>query len=96
MKNVLMTTVGIVLATFIGLVIIAQSDHEWGGVDEGVIESIAEEHGRAPSEPFLNTDKGDLLLFGFLIAGAGGGFIMGYLFRHMFPPEGVHGKAGSA
>jgi uncharacterized membrane protein len=96
MKKVIQTTIAIVLATFVGLVIIAQSDHEWGGVDEGVIEAVAEEHGRAPGEPFLNTDKGDLLLFGFLIAGAGGGFIGGYLFRHVFPPEAGEGRAETA
>jgi len=35
----------------------------------------------------LNTDQGDLLLFLFLLAGAVGGFVMGYCFRGLFPPR---------
>ena len=31
--------------------------------------------------------KGDLLLFLFLLAGAIGGFIIGYTFRGLFPPR---------
>ena len=38
-------------------------------------------------EPYINTDQGDLLLFLFLLAGAIGGFIIGYTFRGLFPPR---------
>ncbi len=54
---------------------------EWAGVDETVVEKIAEEHGRAARDPLINTDQGDLLLFMFLIGGATGGFIAGYYWR---------------
>jgi hypothetical protein len=43
---------------------------KWSGVDEAVVEKIAKEHGREAREPVINTDKGDLLLFVFLLAGA--------------------------
>jgi hypothetical protein len=59
----------------------------WSGVDEAVIERIAEKAGRPAREPFINTDQGDLLLFVFLIAGATAGFAAGYYFRVLFPPK---------
>lgn len=55
----------------------------WTGVDKAVIEKIAGEHGREAKEPLLNTDKGDLLLFVFLVAGAVGGFAAGYFWRKL-------------
>ncbi len=59
----------------------------WPGVDEAVIEKVAEKAGRPSREPLLNTDQGDLLLFVFLLAGIGGGFVAGYNFRTLFPPR---------
>jgi len=55
----------------------------WSGVDEAVVERFAKEHGREAKEPLINTDQGDLLLFVFLIAGAGGGFLAGYYWRRL-------------
>ena len=60
---------------------------EWPGVDEAVVEKFAREANRPPREPFINTEKGDLLLFFFLVAGAAGGFMGGYYFRELFPPK---------
>jgi ABC-type cobalt transport system substrate-binding protein len=60
---------------------------KWSGVDESVVEKFAEQAGRTPWEPFINTDQGDLLLFVFLVAGAIGGFIAGYYYRTLFPPR---------
>jgi cobalt/nickel transport protein len=57
------------------------ANEKWPGVDESVVEKYAEEHGREASEPLINTDQGDLLLFVFLLAGAVGGFIGGYYWR---------------
>ena len=54
---------------------------DWSGVDETVVEKYAEEHGRAPVDPLINTDQGDLLLFMFLLGGVIGGFIAGYYWR---------------
>ena len=61
-------------------------DAKWSGVDESVVGKFAKEAGRPPVEPYLNTDQGDLKLFVFLVAGALGGFLIGYHFRQLFPP----------
>ncbi|PKN16615.1 MAG: cobalt ABC transporter permease [Deltaproteobacteria bacterium HGW-Deltaproteobacteria-23] len=53
----------------------------WVGVDEAVVEKVAKEHGREAKPSLINTDKGDLLLFVFLIAGSVGGFVGGYYWR---------------
>ena len=73
----------------------------WAGVDETVIEKAAAAAGRPAWEPLINTDQGDLLLFVFLLAGIGGGFVAGYHFRTLFPPrgrkqEGERGRRGAA
>lgn len=57
---------------------------KWPGVDETVVEKYAEELGRSARDPFINTDQGDLLLFLFALAGAVGGFIMGYYWHKVF------------
>ncbi len=59
----------------------AYAEEKWKGVDEAVVERVAKEHGREAHEPFINTDKGDLLLFVFLLAGTIGGFAAGYYWR---------------
>lgn len=61
--------------------------HQWAGVDETVVEKYAEAAGHPARKPFINTDQGDLLLFFFLIAGTAGGFVAGYCFHELFPPE---------
>ena len=66
---------------------IGLSSGSWQGVDEKVVEHFAREAGRSPREPFINTDRGDLLLFMFLLAGAVGGFVAGYSYRGLFPPQ---------
>lgn len=60
-------------------------ESKWAGVDETVVEKVAEEAGRPAREPFINTDQGDLLLFVFLLAGVAGGFTMGVYYRQLFP-----------
>ena len=59
----------------------------WEGVDATVIERVAIEAGRPPRDPLIDTDQGDLLLWLFLLAGAVGGFVVGYSFRVLFPPR---------
>ena len=59
----------------------AAGSDKWPGVDESVVEKYAKDHGREASEPLINTDQGDLLLFVFLIAGVMGGFAAGYSWR---------------
>lgn len=53
----------------------------WSGVDEAVVENIAKDYGREAHAPLLDTDRGDLLLFVFLVAGTVGGFAAGYSWR---------------
>lgn len=62
-------------------------ESRWSGVDEAVVERFAKEHGREAKEPLINTDQGDLLLFVFLIAGAGGGFMAGYYWRRLIEQQ---------
>jgi ABC-type cobalt transport system substrate-binding protein len=56
---------------------------EWEGMDKSVVEKIATDAGRPPRAPYVDTDRGDLPLFMFLIAGACGGFIAGYSYRKL-------------
>jgi cobalt/nickel transport system permease protein len=60
------------------------SAERWPGVDQTVVERYATEYGREPRDPWINTDKGDLLLFVFALAGALGGFVAGYNWRKLF------------
>ena len=63
---------------------------KWAGIDEAVIEKYATERGREAAEPLIPVE-GDLLLFLFALAGAAGGFIMGYYWHKVF----VAGKPGN-
>lgn len=67
---------------------IAGAEDKWPGVDETVVERIAEARGRGARAPLINTDQGDLLLFVFLVAGAVGGFAAGYWWRMLVTEKG--------
>jgi cobalt/nickel transport protein len=71
------------------------AEERWPGVDDTVVGKYAEEHGRAP-KPNLIDLEGDSLLFAFLIAGAVGGFTMGYYYRDLTgkKPSGGDADAG--
>lgn len=71
------------------LVSAVKAEAAWQGVDESVVEKLAEQAGRPARPPLINTDQGDLLLFMFLLAGTTGGFIGGYFFRGLFAPRGA-------
>jgi hypothetical protein len=77
----------IICASFAALAVVplsiatAAEPAKWTGVDEAVIEKIAKEHGREAVAPIIDKEQGDLLLFLFLVAGAGGGFAAGYYWR---------------
>ncbi|MEK7360374.1 MAG: hypothetical protein AAB422_08380, partial [Planctomycetota bacterium] len=56
----------------------------WTGIDVSIVGKYAEKYGRPPREPYINTDKGDLLLFVFTLAGVVGGFVIGFNARKLF------------
>ncbi len=56
----------------------------WTGIDVSIVGKYATKYGRPPREPYINTDKGDLLLFVFTFAGVIGGFIIGFNARKIF------------
>lgn len=86
MKSIGTIVIGVVLLAAGAVCWLGRQPHDWAGVDETVVEKYAAEAGRPARDPYINTDRGDLLLFFFLIAGAGGGFLAGYCFRGLFPP----------
>lgn len=59
------------------------ADGKWEGVDKTVVEKYAAENGRT-ARPGLINIEGDALLFAFLLAGAAGGFVIGYYYRDYF------------
>ena len=74
---------------------LTQLNSKWPGVDEAVVQRFAREADRPPRDPYIHTDRGDLLLFFFLLAGVVGGFVGGYFYRELFPPKPTKG-AGNA
>jgi len=76
--------VGLMLLLTLGVPAVAEEKQEkWAGIDEAVIEKYATEQGRKAAEPLFNVE-GDMLLFLFAVAGAVGGFIMGYQWHKVF------------
>ncbi|HMK44479.1 MAG TPA: hypothetical protein VK445_10110 [Dissulfurispiraceae bacterium] len=77
----------IVLGAFIFLGVVSapvladEKAGKWEGVDKAVVEQVAKTHGREATEPLINAEQGDLMLFLFLSAGTVGGFIAGYSYR---------------
>ncbi|MHB8875577.1 MAG: hypothetical protein ACYC8T_17980 [Myxococcaceae bacterium] len=84
MKRALLAC-GITAVLAFGLwVALSRLDARWAGVDETVVEKVARDAGHPPRSPYIDTDRGDLLLFFFLVAGTVGGFLGGYHFRGLF------------
>jgi cobalt/nickel transport protein len=72
------------LVLFFSAPAFAEEHPRWSGVDETVVERFARDFGREPQDPLFDTDQGDLLLFLFALAGALGGFVMGYYWHKLF------------
>ena len=68
---------------------------KWQGVDDTVVGKYAEEHGRPPKAHLIEPE-GDALLFAFLVAGAVGGFIMGYYYRDFMSKKSDRGEADAS
>ncbi|PLY01922.1 MAG: cobalt ABC transporter permease [Desulfuromonas sp.] len=81
MKRFLLTL--LFLATLASPLLAEEKTEKWTGIDEAVIERYATEQGREAAEPLFNVE-GDMLLFLFAMAGAIGGFIMGYQWHKVF------------
>lgn len=62
----------------------AEEKEAWQGIDVSIVGKYASEYGRPPRDPYINTDKGDLLLFVFTLAGVAGGFVIGFNARRIF------------
>jgi len=70
----------------VGWIVLAEPPPEeeaWGGVDCVVIQKFAAAAGREAREPFINTDRGNLILFVFALTGAVSGFTTGYYWRRL-------------
>jgi ABC-type cobalt transport system substrate-binding protein len=72
------------IALFSPLAVGQQGQAKWDGVDKVVVERFAEQNGRKARPPLVDTDRGDLLLFLFALAGAIGGFVVGYNWHKLF------------
>lgn len=89
MKKILIILMALLLT---GGFVMAEEEkpEKWAGIDEAVIEKYATDKGREAAEPLFNVE-GDMLLFLFALAGAIGGFVMGYYWHKVFvvgTPEG--------
>ncbi len=56
----------------------AEKQEPWTGIDVSIVGKYATSFGRPPRNPYINTDKGDLLLCLFTLGGAISGFVIGY------------------
>lgn len=69
------------------LIYLGTSSLSMPGADErvgSIANKYAHEVGAGERPPFINTDKGDLLLFVFTVGGAIAGFWLGYNWRDLF------------
>ncbi len=65
-------------------VVQTEEKEAWRGIDVSIVGKYAAQYGRPPRDPYINTDKGDLLLFVFTLAGVVGGFVIGFNARRIF------------
>jgi len=67
-----------------------EKEEKWKGLDEAVIEKVAEERGRKAQSLFEL--EGDLELFVFSLFSGISGFIAGYYWRKLLYEEALKGK----
>lgn len=72
----------VLISIFIGSIVYMSFKYDSiGGADEKigvVVKQYAEKAGVSERKPYINTDKGDILLFLFCISGVIAGFYLGY------------------
>lgn len=56
----------------------SETQEPWTGIDVSIVGKYATSFGRPPRDPYINTDRGDLLLCLFTLGGAISGFVIGY------------------
>lgn len=86
-KKVMLFVAGFAVLVVMAIVF-GQADFQ--GADVAVTnlaDRFAEKVGAGSRDPFINTDKGDLLLFLFALSGLVSGFFLGYQWRSLFPKE---------
>ncbi len=79
--------IAVALLVLAALMVLTDQRSSYKGTDE-IVSGFAEQAGRKARDPFINTDRGDLLLFVFAVGGFGAGFASGYLWRDLFGPAG--------
>jgi hypothetical protein len=91
MKKILLSIAVVAALAAVSYLVVQAVPEKYEGVDDTVVGKYAEKAGHPPRKALIDTDKGDLLLFFFLIAGVAGGFVGGYCYRELFAPgnEGV-------
>jgi len=99
-KVIVVAGLGVLTAATLWAVVwaVAVSAGSWVGLDEGVMERVAADQGRAAWRPFINTDVGDLLLYvfffgAFVAGGAIGSIVRGLRMAAAAPEVGEPGGA---
>lgn len=87
MKGVLKVAIIVLVLAALAYGLTKAGGKEWEGVDDTVVGKYAKEAGRPAQKAFIDTDRGDMLLFFFLVAGVCGGFVAGYCYRDVFPEK---------
>ncbi|MEZ0344504.1 MAG: cobalt ABC transporter permease [Caldimicrobium sp.] len=84
MRKIVVIILGLGLLLF-SVVKAEETKEKWTGLDEAVIEKVAEEKGRAPKSIF--NLEGDTELFVFSLFSGLAGFIGGYYWRKLLSEE---------
>jgi ABC-type cobalt transport system substrate-binding protein len=87
---IILVVAAVVLAAVLFL---ATSHSGWPGVDESVVGHFAAQAGRPAASPLIDIGRGDIALLAFLLAGACGGFILGYQYHKLFAGKDRSGRA---
>jgi cobalt/nickel transport protein len=88
--------IGILIMAIAGSIIFAKSHEEgpWIDTTDVVSEQSASALGRQATEPLINTDQGNMLVFFFTLAGVVGGSIVGYYWRKLMTDKDKMANAG--